>query len=102
MKDLEDKRGIYAHQDVAYKDYIMQLKETEPCCPLCHRGFDTQESVANLLTEMEAEMEDHPSRLKECETELKIQREKYDKMLQLKPVADKITQSEEIDLDKLM
>ena len=102
VKDLEDKRGIYAHQDVAYKDYIKQLKEPDPCCPLCHRGFDTRAAVANLLTEMKAEMEGHPSRLKECETELKKQREKYDKMLQLKPVADKITQSEEIELDKFM
>ncbi|XP_076682274.1 DNA repair protein rad50 [Andrena cerasifolii] len=101
VKDLEDKRGVYAHQDAAYKDYIRQLKETDPCCPLCHRGFDTHESVANLLTEMKAEMDGHPSRLRECETELKTQREKYDKMLQLKPVADKITQSEEIELDKL-
>ena len=102
VKDLEDKRGVYAHQDAAYKDYIRQLKEPDPCCPLCHRGFDRHESVANLLTEMKAEMDGHPSRLKECETELKRQREKYDKMLQLKPVADKITQSEEIELDKLM
>ncbi|XP_053973732.1 DNA repair protein RAD50 [Hylaeus volcanicus] len=102
VKDLQDKRGLYAHRSVAYKEYMKQLKETNPCCPLCHRGFEERRSVENLLREMETEMEDHPNRLKECELELKIQQEKYDKMLQLKPVVEKIIQLEENELDKII
>ncbi|XP_017755728.1 PREDICTED: LOW QUALITY PROTEIN: DNA repair protein RAD50 [Eufriesea mexicana] len=101
VKDLQDKRGVYAHQGAAYKEYIKQLKEINPCCPLCHRGFDERETVINLLQEMESEMENHPNRLHECEKELKTQQEIYDKMLQLKPVVEKIIQSEEIELKKL-
>lgn len=101
MKDLQDKRGIYAHQGVAYKEYMRQLKEEDPCCPLCHREFDKRETVMNLLKEMETEVQSHPNRLKECEVQLKIQQEKYDKMLQLKPVVEKIIITEEIELDKL-
>nr|XP_033326121.1 DNA repair protein RAD50-like [Megalopta genalis] len=102
LKDLQDKRGLYAHQGVAYKDYIKQLKETSPSCPLCHRGFEERQAVENLLREMENEMESHPNRLKKCESELEIQQEKYDKMLQLKPVIEKIVHFEENELENLM
>lgn len=81
---------------------MKQLTETNPCCPLCHRGFDERKTVENLLKEMKTEMESHPSRLKECEVELKVQQEKYDKMLQLKPIVDKVIQLEENELDKIM
>ncbi|XP_068976510.1 DNA repair protein RAD50.L isoform X1 [Bombus flavifrons] len=102
VKDLQDKRGMYAHQSVAYKEYMKQLRETNPSCPLCHRDFDERENVVTLLKEMESEMENHPNRLKECERELKTQQEKYDKMLQLKPVVEKIIQLEESELQNLM
>lgn len=101
VKNLQDKRGVYAYQGAAYKEYMKQLKEINPCCPLCHRGFGERETVVNLLQEMESEMENHPNRLNECEKELKTQQEIYDKMLQLKPVVEKIIQLEEIELEKL-
>lgn len=102
VKDLQDKRGMFAHQSAAYKEYMKQLRNTNPCCPLCHRGFDKIETITTLLKEMETEIENHPNRLKECEKELIIQQEKYDKMLQLKPVVERIIQLEEIELEKLM
>ncbi|CAK9806143.1 DNA repair protein RAD50 [Anthophora plagiata] len=101
VKDLQDKRGMYAHKGAAYKEYMKELKGTNPCCPLCHRNFDERETIVKLLKEMESEMENHPNRLKECEKELKIEREKYDKMLQLKPAVEKIIQFEETELEKL-
>ncbi|CAL7940101.1 unnamed protein product [Xylocopa violacea] len=100
VKDLQDKRGIYAHQGAAYKEYMKHLKETDPCCPLCNRGFEKHEMVVDLLKQMEIEMENHPSRLRECEKELKMQQEKYDRMLQLKPVIEKIKQFEEDEVEK--
>ncbi|XP_016919261.1 DNA repair protein RAD50 isoform X1 [Apis cerana] len=101
VKDLQDKRGMFAHQSAAYKEYMKQLRNTNPCCPLCHRGFDKIETITTLLKEMETEIENHPNRLKECEKELKEQQEKYDKMLQLKPIVERIIQLEEIELEKL-
>ncbi|XP_078039403.1 DNA repair protein rad50 [Augochlora pura] len=102
LKDLQDRRGIYAYQAVVYKDYIKQLKETSPCCPLCHRSIEERQAVENLLKEMEVEMENYPNRLKKCESELKIQQEKYDKMLQLKPAIEKIIRFEENEQENLM
>ena len=102
VKDLQDKRGIYAYQATAYKEYIRQLKGKDPCCPLCHRNFQEQHKVIDLINEMESDIiRNQPDRLKRCEEELKAQQEKYDNMLQLKPIVEKIVQCEEHDLKKL-
>ncbi|XP_050464674.1 DNA repair protein RAD50 [Cataglyphis hispanica] len=102
VKDLQDKRGIYAYQATAYKEYIKKLSVKDPCCPLCHRNFQKQDKVADLIKEMENDIiSNQPHRLKMCEEELKIQQEKYDNMLQLKPIVEKVIQCEENDLKKL-
>lgn len=102
VKDLQDKRGIYAYQATAYKEYIKKLSVKDPCCPLCHRNFQEQNKVTDLIKEMETDIiRNQPNRLKKCEEELKIQQEKYDNMLQLKPIVQKIIQCEETDLKKL-
>ncbi|XP_018314575.1 DNA repair protein RAD50 isoform X2 [Mycetomoellerius zeteki] len=98
VKDLQDKRGIYAYQATAYKEYVKKLSIKNPCCPLCHRNFEKQDNVADLIKEIESDIiRNQPGRLKSCEQELKIQQEKYDNMLQLKPV-EKVIQCEESDL----
>lgn len=102
VKDLQDKRGIYAYQATAYKEYIKKLSVKEPCCPLCHRNFQEQNKVADLIKEMETDIiRNQPNRLKKCEEDLKVQQEKYDNMLQLKPIVQKIIQCEETDIKKL-
>lgn len=101
VKDLQDKRGIYAYQATAYKEYIKDLSKEDPCCPLCHRGFQQQEAT-NLIKEMESDIiQNQPNRLKKCEKELKTQQEKYDNMLQLKPIVENIIQREKNELNKL-
>lgn len=102
VKDLQDKRGIYAYQATAYKEYIKKLSEENPCCPLCHRGFQQQNEATNLIEEMETDIiRNQPDRLKKCEKELKVQQQKYDNMLQLKPVVENIIYREENELKKL-
>lgn len=102
VKDLQDKRGIYAYQATAYKEYIAKLSVKDPCCPLCHRNFQEQNKVTDLIKEMETDIiRNQPNRLKKCEEELKLQQEKYDNMLQLKPIVEKVIQCEENDLKKL-
>jgi len=99
VKDLQDKRGIYAYQATAYKEYVKNLSVKNPCCPLCHRNFEKQNNVADLIKEIESDIiRNQPGRLKSCEQELKIQQEKYDNMLQLKPIVEKVIQWEENDL----
>ncbi|XP_018394669.1 PREDICTED: DNA repair protein RAD50 [Cyphomyrmex costatus] len=102
VKDLQDKRGIYAYQATAYKEYVKKLSVKNPCCPLCHRNFEKQDNVADLIKEMEGDIiRNQPGRLKLCEQELKVEQEKYDNMLQLKPIVEKVIQYEENDLKVL-
>lgn len=102
VKDLQEDRGIYVYQATAYKDYIKKLSVKNPCCPLCKRDFQNQDSVTDLIKEMESDViRNQPDRLKKYEEELKTQQRKYDKMLQLKPIVEKVVQCEENDLRKL-
>lgn len=102
VKDLQDKRGIYAYQATAYKEYVKKLSVKDPCCPLCHRNFEKQDKVTDLIQEIESDIiSNQPSRLKSCERELSREQDKYDNMLQLKPIVEKITQCEENDLKML-
>lgn len=102
VKDLQDKRGIYAYQATAYKEYVKQLSVKDPCCPLCHRNFEEQAKVADLIKEIESDIiRNQPDRLKLCEQELKLEQEKYDNMLQLKSIVEKVIKCEENDLKAL-
>lgn len=81
---------------------MKKLSAKDPCCPLCHRNFETQDKVADLIKEMESDViRNQPDRLKSCERELEIQQKKYDNMLQLKPIVEKVIQCEENDLKTL-
>jgi len=101
VKDVQEKRGIYAYQVTVYKEYIKKLSE-DPCCPLCHRNFQEQTKVTDLIKEMESDVIcNQPIRLKKYEEELRMEQEKYDNMLQLKPIVEKVIQFEKNDLKKL-
>ncbi|KAI4500795.1 hypothetical protein M0802_004006 [Mischocyttarus mexicanus] len=90
VKDLQDKRGMYAYQNTAYTEYMKQFKKQDPCCPLCHRDFDKSYNIDTLIKEMEEDIKNRPEILKHCETDLKAQQNEYDTMLQLKPIVEKI------------
>ncbi|XP_047370833.1 DNA repair protein RAD50 [Vespa velutina] len=101
VKDLQDKRGIYAYQNTAYKEYLKQIKKQDPCCPLCHRNFDESYELDALVKEMEGDIKNQPEILKRCEANLKMEQNKYDTMLQLKPIVEKISLLEDVEIPKL-
>ncbi|XP_011873097.1 PREDICTED: DNA repair protein RAD50-like, partial [Vollenhovia emeryi] len=98
VKELQNTRGIYAYQATAYKEYVKKLTAKDPCCPLCHRDFDKQNTVTELIKEIETDIiRNQPDRLKLCERELGREQEKYDNMLQLKPIVQKVVRCKEND-----
>lgn len=40
--------------ETIYKKYVttMEDKKKDPCCPLCHRQFNTLQEMQNLVTEV--------------------------------------------------
>lgn len=37
--------------DLLYKRYVQKLRTHDPACPLCHRPFDEQSEVDELVKE---------------------------------------------------
>lgn len=97
VKSLQDDRGMFAYKGVAFKKYLEKVDSSDPCCPVCSRGFQNSQEAKRLSTQMKNEMESMPQILKKCETELKVEQQKYDSLLQLKPIVDKILKFEETD-----
>ena len=100
VKALQDDRGMYAYQGVAYKKYLEKVESKDPCCPVCNRGFQNPQEVKNLSRQMKNDMESVPRFLKECEMILKDEQRKYDTLLQLKPIVEKILTFERTDFKK--
>lgn len=35
-----------------YKKYVQDMKKENPCCPLCHREFEQEQEVRELILEV--------------------------------------------------
>lgn len=97
VKSLQDDRGMYAYKKAAFKKYLEKVDSTDPCCPLCSRGFQNSQEAKKLSSQMKNEMDTVPQVLKNCEDKLKVEQKKYDSLLRLKPIVDKILKFEETD-----
>lgn len=97
VNNLQDDRGMYAYKTVAFKKYLEKVDSTDPCCPLCSRGFKSSQEAKNLSHQMKDEMNTVPQVLKNCEDKLKVEQKKYDSLLRLKPIVDKILKFEKTD-----
>lgn len=101
VKDLQDKRGMYAYQSIMYEKYIAQMREKDPCCPLCQRNFENARQANKLIGDLKRDIESHPERLESCENDLKKCQRKYESMLEIKPVFEKIAHIEKFELKKM-
>lgn len=45
-------KGYMTAVDCLYKKYIAKLRAHDPACPLCHRVFEEQTEVEELITEV--------------------------------------------------
>ena len=50
--DVGSKRGYLVGAEHFFKKYYRELEKDNPCCPLCHREFDTEQEVRELLLEV--------------------------------------------------
>jgi len=48
----EDLKGELDSSSVLFKRYSTQLSQQEPCCPLCHRDFDSKKESMKLVDEV--------------------------------------------------
>jgi DNA repair protein RAD50 len=61
-----------------------------PCCPLCHNEMSGN-NVVDLTQELEDEIRNLPDKLQTTETLLKIEQRKYEKLISIKPLIERVT-----------
>ncbi|KAJ9585795.1 hypothetical protein L9F63_002432 [Diploptera punctata] len=52
LEHLQDTKGTLSSSEYMFKSYIQKLQQPNPCCPLCHRGFDLISDAQELNTEI--------------------------------------------------
>ncbi|VDI79249.1 DNA repair protein RAD50 [Mytilus galloprovincialis] len=88
MSQTQDTRGSLLGAEHFFKKYATDLEKDDPCCPLCHREFDTDQEVKELVIELKNKLRMVPAKLQKAEKDLDEFRKKYDSMMQLKPLKE--------------
>ncbi|KAJ8298041.1 hypothetical protein KUTeg_024572 [Tegillarca granosa] len=94
IEKSQDQRGSLMGAEYFFKKYVDDLEKEEPCCPLCHREFDTRQELRNKLRQV-------PAKLSKTETDLDEYKQKYDAMMQLNPLKENIKTLEEKEIPDL-
>ncbi|XP_037948958.1 DNA repair protein RAD50-like [Teleopsis dalmanni] len=84
--------GSLKSAEAMYKRYIEKISEN-PCCPLCHKDMSNNETM-DLTTELSDEILHLPDNIRRAEKILKENQLKYENLLQLKPVIEKVAKLE--------
>ncbi|WAQ99404.1 RAD50-like protein, partial [Mya arenaria] len=85
-----DQRGSLLGAEHFFKKYTADLQKESPCCPLCHRGFDSTQEIKENLRKV-------PGKLEKATQEMEEFQEKYDQINQLKPVKENIEEALDIE-----
>ncbi|XP_060561846.1 DNA repair protein RAD50-like [Ruditapes philippinarum] len=101
MEKVRDQHGSLVGEQHFYMKYAKDLEKDDPCCPLCHRGFDTQQDVRELVLELKDQLRMVPSKLKTAEKEIDECQEKYDALMQLKPLRENMEKLEKLEIPDL-
>ncbi|PSN52933.1 hypothetical protein C0J52_03635 [Blattella germanica] len=99
--DRLDQKGTLSSSEYMFKGYIQKLQNQNPCCPLCHRGFDLASDVQELVRELNTKIREVPSLLRENTTKLDIEQRKYKTLLELKPTYEDITTLNTTEIPRL-
>lgn len=78
VEKLHMDLAIFKSSDKLYKRYIDDIEQT-PCCPLCHKNLESNESN-DLQDEIKEQIRKLPSRIAETEKKLKQESKKFDEL----------------------
>ncbi|XP_029643007.1 DNA repair protein RAD50 isoform X1 [Octopus sinensis] len=98
LTQVQDQRGSLMGSEHFFKKFVVDLKKDSPCCPLCHRGFEQEQEIRELILELENKLRMVPSKLHKSERELEQYQKEYDTLQQLKPIKENLTLLSTTDL----
>ncbi|KAK5642285.1 hypothetical protein RI129_008452 [Pyrocoelia pectoralis] len=93
IQNLQKNKGQLSSAKIMYEKFISDFQKDKPCCPLCKTDFNGQRTVTNeIILNIQNKIAGIPKQLHETVEKLKVKEEQYTKLLQLKPVNDRIEQ----------
>ncbi|KAL3316537.1 DNA repair protein rad50 [Cichlidogyrus casuarinus] len=82
-----------------WRQFYEKLKTDETSgCPVCHRCFDSAADQKVILGEIDAHIKNAPERLKEMQNTLDVMSQKYENVLQLKPLQKQIEELQTVQI----
>ncbi|XP_028394772.1 DNA repair protein RAD50-like [Dendronephthya gigantea] len=78
--------------ETIFKKYIttMEEKKKEPCCPLCHRQFDTLKDMQKLVNELKDKIHRVPEKMAAQQNSLERDEKMYEQLQKLRSVKDNL------------
>ena len=84
IKEIQDKIGYYRGSSAVYSHYCAKLKEKNPKCPVCFRGFEAEgkggASARESIDRLQELKNRNPSLLKSEEQKLKVKETELKKL----------------------
>ncbi|XP_048478309.1 DNA repair protein RAD50 isoform X2 [Plutella xylostella] len=100
VEKLQEEQNMLQSSLFIIGKYKEQLQENNSC-PLCSRGFEAQNEVTELLSDLTTKVMNVPSKLEKVTEELQKASAEKDHLLTLKTLNEKITQLKEKDIPAL-
>ncbi|XP_070557933.1 DNA repair protein RAD50.L-like [Ptychodera flava] len=88
ITNLQGEKGALKASQHLFGRYARDLQKTDPRCPLCHRRFDSEQEIQELIEELQSKLRKVPENLIKKENEIEKQEKKKSSMLELKPVKE--------------
>ncbi|GFR80127.1 DNA repair protein RAD50, partial [Elysia marginata] len=101
LTQAQEERGCLLGAEHMIKKYIRGLERNNPTCPLCSRGFQQAQEIRELILKLQEQLRKVPANKRKAEEEMETYQQKYDEIMQLRPVKDAAGNIRERDIPAL-
>ncbi|XP_047503353.1 DNA repair protein RAD50 [Pieris napi] len=100
VEKLQDEQNVLQSSMFIIAKYKTQLKDNS-CCPLCNRGFDSDNEVTDLISQLTTQVLNVPAKLEKVTEELQVSSSKKDDLLSMKSLNERIHTLKEKEIPQL-
>lgn len=91
IEKLQKKKGQFSSAKIMYEKFLEEFQAEKPCCPVCQTDFMNKQGAVNqIVNNIRKKIQGIPQELISINEELKLKQEQHTKVLQLKPINDRI------------
>lgn len=91
LEKQQKEKGQLSAAKVIYEKFVNEFESSKPCCPLCQTDFtNNKDATTRIIQIIKNKIGGIPNELAKIEDDLRKNQNLYSKLLQLKPVNEKI------------